>query len=295
MSLNISHQGINASTAIGFSTKPQALNRAKRTSTASKKLFNLIIIVLTMIMTSCNSWREVVYFQDLDQVVLRNQQTESAIRIKPGDQLTIMVFGADKYLIMPYNQTLASVSENGMGGGGGRENQLPYDVDKDGYIKFPVLGRIKVSGLTTDELRLKLHEILDKDVKDMTVFVAIENFRINVLGEVARPGKFEIKNNSCTFLEALALAGDMTIGANRKRVCLIRTEEGTVKHYYYDLTKTDLLDSKHLYLQQNDVIVVPPTNTRVKIGRTDASQRSAIISACSMMVGVVGLLVSLFK
>ena len=251
--------------------------------------------MLLCLSVSCISWREAIYFQDLDDVVLRNQQTESSIRIKPGDQLTIMVFGADKYLTMPYNQTLNSVSESNLGSGGGREMQLPYDVDKEGYIKFPVMGQIKVAGMTTDELRTALLDELSKHIKDATIFVCVENFRINVLGEVMNPGKFEIKNNSCTFLEALALAGDCRITADKTKVCLIRMEGGNLKHYYYDLTNSELLDSKHLYLQQNDVIYVPPTPTRARQGRTDASQRSAIISICAASISLAGLLVGVLK
>jgi len=261
----------------------------------SRSLLFIAALIAIQFLTSCNSWREAVYFQDLDQVVLRNQLTESDIRIMPGDQLTIMVFGPDKYLTMPYNQTLNSVAESNMGSGGGREAQMPYDVDKEGYIKFPVIGKIKVSGLTTEELKEKLYNILINEIKDVTLTVNVENFRVNVLGEVKQPGSFNIKNNSCTFLEALALAGDCTITADKKKVCLIRTEEGSVKHYYYDLTNSELLDSRNLYLQQNDVILVPPTQTSVKARRTDVSARTALISAGSMLVGVVGLLVSLLK
>lgn len=261
----------------------------------SRSLLFVAALISILALTSCNSWREVVYFQDLDQVVLRNQQKESDIRIKPGDQLVIMVFGADKYLTMPYNQTLNSVAENNLGSGGGRETQMPYDVDKEGYIKFPVLGKIKVSGLTTDELKEKLYSILSKEIKDVTITATIQNFRVNVLGEVKEPGSFNIKNNSCTFLEALALAGDCNITANKKKVCLIRTEEGVVKHYYYDLTNSELLDSKNLYLQQNDVIIVPPTSTSAKARRTDTTGRAALISAGSMVAAIVGVLISLFK
>lgn len=242
---------------------------------------------------SCNSWREVVLFQDLDDVVLRNQQMESSIKIKPGDQLTIMVFGADKYLIMPYNQTLNSVSENSLGSGGSRDAQLPYDVDKDGYIMFPVLGRLKVAGLTTDELKIKLHEILDPQIKDMTLFVAVENFRISVLGEVNKPGSYNIKFNSCSFLEALALAGDMKLTANRKKVTLLRMEEGQMKHYYYDLTQSDLLDSEHLFLQQNDVIIVSPTSTRSDEARSNSALRSWWVGVATAMISLVSLLNSL--
>lgn len=250
----------------------------------------LLTIISVQIFSSCNSWREVVMFQDLDDVVLRNQQMESSIKIKPGDQLTIMVFGADKYLVMPYNQTLNSVSENSLGSGGGREAQLPYDVDKDGYIMFPVLGKIKVSGLTTDELKVKMHEILDPQIKDMTLFVAVENFRISVLGEVNNPGSFNIKFNSCSFLEALALAGDMKLTANRRKVVLLRMEEGQMQHYYYDLTQSDLLDSEHLYLQQNDVIIVPPTSTRSDEARSNSSLRSWWVAAASVLISMLTLI-----
>lgn len=250
----------------------------------------LLAIISMQLFSSCNSWREVVLFQDLDDVVLRNQQMESAIKIKPGDQLTIMVFGADKYLIMPYNQTLNSVSEGSLGSGGTRETQLPYDVDEEGFIMFPVLGRIKVSGLTTDELKVKLHEILDPQIKDMTLFVAVENFRISVLGEVNRPGSYNIKFNSCSFLEALALAGDMKLTANRRKVTLLRMEEGQMKHYYYDLTQSDLLDSEHLFLQQNDVILVPPTSTRSDEARANSSLRSWWIGVAGVLISIISLL-----
>lgn len=256
-----------------------------------RHILSLLLAIISMqLFSSCNSWREVVLFQDLDDVVLRNQQMESAIRIKPGDQLTIMVFGADKYLIMPYNQTLNSVAETGLGAGGTRENQLPYDVDEDGYIMFPVLGRLKVAGLTTDELKVKMHEILDPQIKDMTLFVAVENFRISVLGEVNKPGSYNIKFNSCSFLEALALAGDLKLTANRRKVTLLRMEEGQMKHYYYDLTQSDLLDSEHLFLQQNDVILVPPTSTRSDEVRTNSSLRSWWVSMAGVLISLVTLL-----
>lgn len=256
-----------------------------------RHIYSLLLTILVMqFFSSCNSWREVVLFQDLDDVVLRNQQMESAIRIKPGDQLTIMVFGADKYLIMPYNQTLNSVSETSLGSGGSREAQLPYDVDQDGYIMFPVLGRLKVSGLTTDELKVKMHEILDPQIRDMTLFVAIENFRISVLGEVNNPGSFSIKYNSCSFLEALALAGDIKLTANRRKIALLRMEEGQMKHYYYDLTQSNILDSEHLYLQQNDVIYVPPTKSRSEEARTNNSLRSWWVAAAGAIVSLLTLI-----
>ncbi len=262
-----------------------------------KKLIIALIIAIAFgaAFTSCGSSKEVVYFQDLDSVQLHNKITETSIRIRPGDQMTIMVFGADKYLIMPYNQTLNSVSENSLGSGGTRETQLPYDVDENGDIKFPVLGKIHVAGMTCDDVRRYLHNRLDETIKDMTCFVAIENFRINVMGEVKEPGSFSIKNNSVTFLEALAMAGDMKLTGDRHKVQLIRFEDGQIKHYNFDMTKSDLLDSKQMYLQQNDVIYVPPISSKAETERTNSSARTWLLSGISTMVSLATLIIALTR
>ncbi len=262
-----------------------------------KKLIIVFIVALAIGInfTSCGSAKEVVYFQDLDSVQLHNSQVETDVKIRPGDQLTIMVFGADKYLIMPYNQTLNSVSENSLGSGGTRDTQLPYDVDENGDIIFPVLGKIHVANMTTTELRRYLHSRLDETIKGMTLFVAIENFRINVMGEVRNPGTFNIKNNSCTFLEALAMAGDMKLTANRHKVMLIRMENGNVKHYSFDMTKSDILDSKQLFLQQNDIIYVPPTSNSAMQARSNENLRNWFIGGLSSILSLTTLIVTLSK
>lgn len=255
----------------------------------------LVLTCIICMLTSCNTWREVVYFQDINDVQLHNKLTETDVKIRPGDQITIMIFGADKYLIMPYNQTLNSVSEGSLGSGGTREAQSPYDVDENGDIRFPVLGKIHVAGMTTTELRRYLHNRLDETVKDMTLFIAIENFRISVLGEVAHPGSFPIKNNSVTFLEALSMAGDMKLTGDRHKVQLIRFEEGQVKHFTFDMTKSDLLDSKQLYLQQNDVIYVPPVGTKADDSRSNASLRSWLLGGITAVLSLLSIVLVVTK
>ncbi len=258
-------------------------------------IFFITLLSLGVAFTSCNSAKEVVYFQDLDSVQLHNKITETNVRIRPGDQLTIMVFGADKYLIMPYNQTLNSVSENSLGSGGARDAQLPYDVDENGDIIFPVLGKMHVAGMTSDDVGRYLHNRLDETIKDMTCFVAIENFRVNVIGEVNKPGSFPIKNNSVTFLEALAMAGDMKLTGDRHKVQLIRFEDGQIKHYNFDMTKSDLLDSKQMYLQQNDVIYVPPISAKADTDRSNSSARTWLLSGISTLVSVATLIIALSR
>ncbi len=262
-----------------------------------KKLIIALIIAIAFgaAFTSCGSSKEGVYFQDLDSVQLHNKITETSVRIRPGDQITIMVFGADKYLIMPYNQTLNSVSETSLGSGGDRSSQLPYDVDENGDIIFPVLGKIHVAGMTCDDVRRYLHNRLDETIKDMTIFVAIENFRVNVMGEVLKPGSFPIKNNSVTFLEALAMAGDMKLTGDRHKVQLIRFEDGQIKHYNFDMTKSDLLDSKQMYLQQNDVIYVPPISSKAVTERSNSSTRTWLISGLASLASLASLIVTLTR
>ena len=258
-------------------------------------MFVILGLCVSISFTSCNSWREVVYFQDLDSVQLHNKNTETNVRIRPGDQLTIMIFGADKYLIMPYNQTLNSVSEGNLGSGGTREAQSPYDVDENGDILFPVLGKMHVAGMTCNDLSRYLHNRLDETIKDMTCFVSIENFRVNVMGEVANPGTFPIKNNSVTFLEALAMAGDMKLTGDRHKVQLIRFENGQVRHYNFDLTKSDLLDSKQMYLQQNDVIYVPPISAKASTERSNASTRSWVLTGIATLASLISVIVTLTR
>ena len=262
--------------------------------------FSVIILgflgfMFTVSHTSCSSWRQVVYFQDIDTVQLHNKITETNIKILPGDQLTIMIFGADKYLIMPYNQTLNSVSENSLGSGGSRDAQLPYDVDENGDIIFPVLGKMHVAGMTCDDVGRYLHNRLDETIKDMTCFVCIENFRVNVIGEVANPGSFPIKYNSVTFLEAIAMAGDLKLTGDRRKVQLIRFEEGQVKHYHFDMTKSDLLDSKQMYLQQNDVIYVPPISSKAASERSNSNVRAWVLSGIATVASLITLIATLLK
>ena len=258
-------------------------------------LFVIFGLCVSISFTSCGSSRDVVYFQDLDSVQLHNKITETNVKISPGDQLTIMIFGADKYLIMPYNQTLNSVSEGNLGSGGTREAQSPYDVDENGDIIFPVLGKMHVAGMTCDDVRRYLHNRLDETIKDMTCFVCIENFRVNVMGEVDKPGSFPIKNNSVTFLEALAMAGDMKLTGDRRKVQLIRFESGQVRHYNFDLTKSDLLDSKQMYLQQNDVIYVPPISAKAANERSNATTRVWLLSGLATLASLVSLVIALTK
>lgn len=265
------------------------LNMIKRQKMKQKNQL-LSLLLLCLLLCSCNSQKEVVYFQDLAERTPRLLEEQYQIRLQPNDQLRIMVFGPDKYLIMPYNQTLASVAESGLGGGGSRENQQPYEVNENGYIKFPVLGEIKVEGLTLTELKNKLYEILSQEIKDVTLTVELINFRVTVLGEVNKPGTFNVLTKRYSFLQALGEAGDMKLTADREHVILIRNKEGKEVHQQIDMRTSNLLDSEYFYLQQNDIIYIPPIS-----GRSAEARRSdtlwqrltySVIALCSVITTI---------
>ena len=170
---------------------------------------------------------------------------------------------------------------------------LSYIVDKDGYIDFPLVGRLKVEGLTTGEVAELLTDEISKDVKNPYVRVQFAKFRVNVMGEVLRPGMQEVKTERYSILDALGAAGDMTQYGRRTDVLLIREENGTRTYHRLDLTSADVLKSPYFYLQQNDVVYVAPND--VKQSNAEYNQNnsfkmqivSSTISAISVITSLI--------
>lgn len=169
-----------------------------------------------------------------------------------------------------------------------------YLVDNDGSIDFPVLGRIKVSGLTKKEVEAYLRGRLSLYLKDEPlVNVRMVNYKISVIGEVARPNTYTITNEKVNILEALALAGDLTIYGKRKNVKLMReSETGERGVYVVDLTDRNLINSPYFYLQQNDVLYVEPNRTKMRNSRYSALT-GQILTGTSVVVSVASLIATL--
>ena len=171
-----------------------------------------------------------------------------------------------------------------------------YLVNNDGEIDFPVLGRLKVGGLTKNQAEDLIREGLKSYLKEAPIVtVRMSNYKISVLGEVNRPGTFTVSNEKVNVLEALAMAGDMTVYGVRDNVKLIR-EDATGKReiMLLDLTKSDLILSPYFYLQQNDILYVTPNKTKAKnsdIGNTTTT----VISATSILVSIASLLVNILR
>ena len=188
-----------------------------------------------------------------------------------------------KYNLKTYSYN--GSAENAMA----QERNQAYVVDKDGNIEFPMLGTIKVGGLTRIETTNKIKNLLKNGhISDPIVNLRLLNFKVSVLGEVVRPGMFSISGERVTLMEALALAGDLTIYGKRNNILLIREKNGTKTYEKIDITKTDFINSSNYYLSQNDVIYVEPNKTKINSSVVGPNLTIGI-SALSLVVTILAL------
>lgn len=235
------------------------------------KLFTGIIVVA--LLSSCASAKKVTYLQDIDGIQNLTAYHNYEPKIKKDDILNITVSGPDKDVVTPYNN-----------------DPKTYTVDINGYINFPVLGKMKVEGLTLRELSEKLTAEISKDVKNPIINSSFENYKITVLGEVRAPGTYTMESERTTILQALGLAGDLTLGGKRSDILLIREVDGKYEHIRIDLRKSDILASPYFYLCQNDVIYVAPTSTRTFSGSNQATLIPVITSSVGLVISIVTLI-----
>lgn len=255
----------------------------------------LALLVLA-VLPACSSHKEIAYLQEQEGAMRAAADSLYDARIKPKDLLTITVNTFDKEASLPFNLMYPSSVPNGYSNSIGENVMQKYLVDNDGDIDFPVLGRIRVAGLTKKEVEAYLRGRLSAYLKEEPlVNVRMVNYKISVIGEVARPNTYTITNEKVNVLEALALAGDMTIYGMRKNVKLMReTETGERNVYTIDLTDKNLIYSPYFYLQQNDVLYVEPNKTKMRNSRYSA-MTGQVLTGTSVLVSVAGLIVTLTK
>ncbi|MFP4846813.1 polysaccharide biosynthesis/export family protein [Winogradskyella sp. PE311] len=253
------------------------------------KTRNLIIPILAILMLmSCGSRKNLVYFQDepLDGGVLMSEPKQ--IIYKPDDLLTINVSALDPDTVKPFNLPVVANNSGSVTSAQGAVQVQTYLVDYNGNINFPVLGKLKVSGLNRTELTAFLVERISEYASNPIVNVRLANFTITILGEVSNRGTFTIEDERITLLEALGLAGDLTIFGKRKNVLLIREIDGKKKFAKVDLTTVNAVNSPVYYLQQNDVIYVEPNNARIR-SSTYNQNNGVLISAIGTLTTIIAV------
>ena len=255
--------------------------------------FFLSLSLLVVLMSSCTHWKDVAYFQNSEYVDLSQSSGLYDARIMPKDEITISVNTLTPEASNVFNLTLQnSYTTGGSLGTSGRGYLMPYLVDNDGYINFPVLGRLKVVGLTIRECEQMIAKRIRPymaETENPVVTVRMASYTVTVLGEVSRPGVISVNREKISILEALAQAGDATIYGIRNPVKLIREDvSGKREFHYLNLNDADILNSPYYYLQQNDIVYVEPrkqkaTYTNVERTRTWISFATLLLTTGTLI------------
>lgn len=263
------------------------------------KKYLFIALLAAGLTSSCSSYKNVPYMQDIETV--NNYGKVIPLydaKIMPKDLLSITINTTDPQAAAPFNLTVQTPMNAALTNINTTTQPTlqQYLVNNKGEIDFPVIGRLKVGGLTKNEAEDLIREKLQPYLKEKPIVtVRMANYKISVLGEVARPGTFTVSNEKVNVLEALAMAGDMTVYGVRTNVKLIREDaEGKREIKELDLTKSDLILSPYFYLRQNDILYVTPNQTKAKnsdIGTTTTTW----ISATSIMVSIASLIVNILR
>jgi len=219
----------------------------------------LVLILTLFILSSCATRKQILYFQDVDD----KKEDDLALAFEPtienNDVLHISVSSINKEVIAPFQRNTNNLVQN-------NQNQLlqGYLVNSDGEIQFPVLGAIDVSGKTRKEVEAILKTKLKEFVSDVVVDVRIMNFKVTVIGEVKNPGVYRVTDERVTLIEAIGLAGDLSLDGRRNDIMVLRQEDGKQKVTRVDITDTEFMKSPYFFLKQNDVVYVEPSLRGVK-------------------------------
>jgi polysaccharide biosynthesis/export protein len=254
-------------------------------------LIVFILAIPVLFFSSCRTQNKLPrnYLENVNDTIGKDALRIIEPRIQKNDLLSIQVYSAatDPMVDAPYNLPNFTTSTQG-----GR-SVTGLLVDANGNIEYPRLGTIHVEGLTKQEVSDIIKSKLVGQLTNPSVVVRFLNYRITVIGEVARPGTFDIPNERVTILEALGLAGDIPVTGKRNNVKVIREANGNREIGTLDLTSKDFFESPYYVLQQNDVVIVEPTKAKLK-QQTDQVTQQRISLALSLITSIA-LLYNLFR
>ncbi len=246
----------------------------------------LFILILSISLTSCVSKKNITYFQN-DQIDRKNVSNSYKTIFKPDDLLQITVSALDFESVKSFNLpavSFATTTDRPVG----NPQQLTYLIDNNGHIDFPIIGKLKIGGLTRNEAIALLKNKLDPDyVKNPTINIRIANYSITVLGDVRKPGTYTIPNERITILEAIGLAGDLNITGQRNTIKVIREINGDKIQFDIDLRSNKVFTSPVYYLQQNDMVYVDQNKS--------SSQNAAFNNNTGLFISIGSIIVTLIS
>ena len=248
---------------------------------------------MVLLLTSCNTSKKILYFQDIE--VNKSEVIKEArdITVQPKDQISIIVSSKDPQLAALFNLTKVQYRAGSSGAAGSNNNNgeiSGYTLDDKGNIDFPVLGTLHIAGMTKSQIAALVKEKLIQEnlVNDPVVTVEFMNLYFSVLGEVKTPGKYGISKDQITLLEAISMAGDLTIYGKRDAIFVIREENGERVTHWVDIRSQDIFNSPVYYLKQNDVVYVQPN--KVRAGQSTINENN--VKSVSLWISIASFLSS---
>lgn len=219
-----------------------------------------LLLIFAILFSSCASRKKMVYMQNIDNQKNSIYELSFEPKLQSDDLLSILVGAENPELTIPFNmpqvQTNYDLDKN-------QTDIKKYLIDYSGNIDFPVIGKIKLAGLSKADANKLMVTKLSEYIKKPTVNLDILNFKISVIGEVTKPNSYKIGSDRITLLEAISLAGDLTVYGKRDNVLIIREVGGKRSYNRIDLTSADFINSPFYYLTQNDVVYVEPNKTKI--------------------------------
>ncbi len=264
----------------------------------SGKKFIYLIAAAVFLVSSCGAPKNIAYFQNRAINQPEKIDKHGGIVIQPKDMLSIVVSSKNPELVVMFNLPVVSYQAGSEVVTYANQRIMGYVVDNDGYIDFPILGRIKVDGLTRWELSelIKNRLVAGGYLSDAVVVVEFMNFKVSVIGEVNSPGTYSIQGDKVTVLQAISLARDLTIFGQRENVTVIRERDGERVMYQINLCDVSMFNSPAYYLQQNDIVYVEPSDIKARQSTTDDKalrMTSIMVSSGSLLVSVATLVISI--
>jgi polysaccharide export outer membrane protein len=248
-----------------------------------------LFLFATLLLTSCVSKEKIVYFQNVNTI--EGDTTKFETKLKPDDLLMIIVSAPDVEAAVPFNLPTGNVmgaAGNSLDLATSQQRYQSYLIDSEGNIQFPVIGALKLAGLTRSEAMTIILEKLRKYINNPIVNLRIMNYKVSVIGEVVRPGSFDLQTERITLPEAISKAGDMTIYGNRQHVLVVRETDGKKTYNYIDMTKADFFNSPFYYLTQNDMVVVEPNKTKINSSMVGPNVTVGL-TALSLIITIIAL------
>ena len=263
------------------------------------KLFSFShFLIFSLLLTSCVSTKNVTYFQNKDQVDVTLSKGLYDAKIMPKDILQIQVFSMTPEASDPFNLLKGSSAATSSTSDTNQNSVFKYLVDNDGIIVMPIIGQVKVGGLTKNEaeelIKSKIQPYLS-ETENVVVHVRMMNYKYAVLGGVKEPGLYTTQNEKVSILEAIAQAGDLTTFAYRDRIFLIRENaEGQKEYHQLNINDANIISSPYYYLQQNDVIYVEVRKSEARNAFFSANT-SALFSITSALMSIATLIIAVTK